>query len=253
MRTRRRARPRPALRQRHGVALRRRGRGSSTARSTATTTGRTRRTATSRRVRHADGPNHVSFALRERQRARRAAGGARAGHRRRSSPGAAPISCSTRPAPTRTARIRTRRSTLDHDDLRERDRCVFAWAKREGLPARLGARGRLHARPPEGRRGASWDLRRGRGRVLLSGCAARRRPPPRCASAPARGSGEDRPSPAGDLDGRRLRLLLPADRDPGPLLVQRVEAQHRLDRLHARVVRGALARLRCWSARSRTA
>ena len=23
---------------------------------------------------------------------------------------------------------------LDHDDLRERDRCVFAWAHKEGLP-----------------------------------------------------------------------------------------------------------------------
>ncbi len=110
VRTRRGARPRPALRQRHRVAVRRRGPGSSTARSTATTTGRTRPYRDVEHRRHSDGPNHVSFALAERQRPRRAARGARARHRgtaRLRPPGSRALSGRRRPVPRGS---RTRRS-----------------------------------------------------------------------------------------------------------------------------------------------
>ena len=70
----------------------------------------------------------------ERQRARGAARRRSSAASRRSSPGAGPTSCSTRPAPTPTARTPTRRSTSTTTTCASATACVFAWARREGLP-----------------------------------------------------------------------------------------------------------------------
>ena len=113
--------------------------------STATTTGRTRRTATSRpcatRTAPTTSPSRCRTAAAARRCSRRSSAG-----RRRSSPTAGPTSCSTRPAPIPTARTRTRRSTSTTTTCASATGVVFAWAKREGLPARVGARRGLHAR-----------------------------------------------------------------------------------------------------------
>ena len=84
-------------------------------------------------VRHADGPNHVSFALRS--------GSGRATLLAALEQGTKAILAWGRPDlvlyqagadPYREDPYSP--LELDHDDLRERDRSVFAWAKREGLP-----------------------------------------------------------------------------------------------------------------------
>ena len=239
VRTRRRARPRPALRQRHRVALRRRGRGSSTARSTATTTGRTRRTATSRPCGTRDGANHVSFALPNGSGRAALLDGARARHRGDPRAGAGPTSCSTRPAPIPTARIPTRRSTSTTTTCASATASSSRGRRREGLPlAWVLAGGYTHGRV-EGR-GACTSAPSTPRRDVHGVATARDeagREPARSRSGPASSS---------------LFFYLPIAILIA-LLVQRVAAQHRLERLHARVVRGALARHACWCARSRTA
>ena len=84
-------------------------------------------------VRHRDGPNHVSFALPN--------GSGRAALEVALERGMAAILAFGRPDlllyqagadPYREDPYSP--LDLDHDDLRERDRSVFAWAKREGLP-----------------------------------------------------------------------------------------------------------------------
>ena len=205
----------------------RRGPGSSTARSTATTTGRTRPTATSRPCATRTAPTT------SRSRCRTAAGAPTLLEALERGM-AAILACGRPDLVLYQAGADPYREDpyspldLDHDDLRERDRTRLRVGEARGAAARLGARGRLHAGPLEGRGGPPWHFDAAAAMLPLS--------------AALRGSGEDRPPPARDLDGHRLRLLLPADRDHGPVLVQPVEAQHRLDRLHARVVRGALAR-----------
>ena len=61
---------------------------------------------------------------------------------------------------------------LDHDDLRERDRCVFAWARREGLPLAWVLAGGYTPDVIEGRGRAPRHLRRGAGRPWLASAAA---------------------------------------------------------------------------------
>ena len=109
------------------------GRGSSTAPSTATTTTRTRRTG--RRDPAARGRTEPRVA----SRSRTAAGGPSSWRRWRAA--IAAILAWGRPDlvlyqagadPYREDPYSP--LDLDHDDLRERDREVFAWAKREGLP-----------------------------------------------------------------------------------------------------------------------
>ena len=219
----RRPRPRPALRQRHRVALRRRARGSSTARSTATTTGRTRRTATCRVVHHTDGPNHVSFALPN--------GSGRAAVLEAIERGTKAILAWGRPDLVlyQAGADPYREDPYSPLDL---DQTISASATASS------SRGRR--KPACRSRGCS---RAATPRTCRRWSASTSAPSTRRAAVHGWSGDEARQPAPRRLDGSRLALLLPADRDPDRVLVQRVAAEHRLDRLHARLVRGALARL----------
>ena len=125
VRARRRARPRPPLRKRHGVALR-------DAPVALQLLDLRQRLLAEHAVPGRREPGATRTArTTSPSRSRTGAAAPRCSRRssaawRRCSPSAGRTSCSTRPAPTRTARIPYSPLDLDLDDLRERDRFVFA-------------------------------------------------------------------------------------------------------------------------------
>ena len=95
-------------------------------------------------LRHTDGANHGSIALPNGSGRAEMLGGDGARARPRSSPGAGPICSSIRPAPIRTARIPTRRSSSTTTTCASATARVFAWAQARAHADRLGAGRRLH-------------------------------------------------------------------------------------------------------------
>ena len=251
LRARRRARHGPALRQRHRRRWRRRGRTSSTCRSTATTTTRTPPSATSTRCATPTAPT----TSRSRCPTAAAAPSMLAALERGRAPH--PRLGTSRPAALPGRRRSVPRGSLlaaglDHDDLRERDRRVFDWARARSASRSPGcwpaATPRTRRRwcactstPSTPRSRCSLSAVSTNGRPFRQDCRDLCDPPGPGVHAPrARSRHPTRRestvklvnSAARRLDGAGDGLLLPAHRHPHRLLVQHLAPEHPVGGLH---------------------